>query len=106
MDLPARPMRTLSNQEESRTRDGQIRQEGSQYGPTQVSGGIALQGNFVGVTISERPLPHTMLSVILTTSRLHSTARLRWQVLPLLARAGESVRSETIPTRPDQDTAV
>jgi len=58
MNLPVRPSRTEVNlhPQAHGGRETRIRQEGSQFGPTQVSGGIALQGNFAGgVTISELP---------------------------------------------------
>jgi hypothetical protein len=48
-------MRTQINPEALQFRDAHIRQEGSRFGNTHVSGGIALQGNFAGgVTISKR----------------------------------------------------
>ena len=50
MNLPVRSAHTEGNPEGLRTGDKHIHQR---FGDTQVTGGIALQGNFVGVTISE-----------------------------------------------------
>jgi len=45
------------HREPSRYDDAQIRQEGSLFTATHVSGGSLFQGNFVGFTISKRVLP-------------------------------------------------
>jgi tetratricopeptide (TPR) repeat protein len=57
MDSPARPQQTPTHREGSRFNNAQIRQEGSQFGATQVKDGSVFQGNFVGLTFSERILP-------------------------------------------------
>lgn len=99
-------MRTQINPEGLLSEDTHIRQEGSRFGNTHVSGGIAIQGNFAGgVTVSKRFSTSLIRRIILTTSRHHSATRLRRRVLPFLARAGQGVRSTTAAMRPDQDTA-
>lgn len=47
------PVRTPVNPEDSRPGYTHIHQEGPRFGATQVSGGISLQGNFAGLTISK-----------------------------------------------------
>ena len=68
MDLP---MRTQINPEGLRSEEAHIYQEGSRFGNTHVSGGIALQGNFAG-GVTKRFLTSLIHRIILTTSRLHS----------------------------------
>jgi hypothetical protein len=53
MNLSPRPAEALLSQNDSRPDDLDIHQEGSRFGNTQVTGGLAFQGNFVGLTISE-----------------------------------------------------
>lgn len=53
----------------------QVRQEGSHFGPTEVSGGFVFQGNFAGLTISELDFPVT---IVISCSRCtDSTAAAR-----------------------------
>lgn len=48
------PLRHLTVQRESgRSSEAQIRQEGSRFGATHVTGGSVFQGNFVGLTVSK-----------------------------------------------------
>lgn len=47
--------------------DYQISQEGSRFGETHVTGGSVFQGNFVGLSISQCPLPANHLTSIFTT---------------------------------------
>ena len=105
MRLPMRLARAHVNPEGLRSEDTHIRQGGSRFGNTHVSGGIAFQDNFAGrVTISK--LKRFLASLIhRTTFRLHSATRLFRPVLPLLARASEGVRSTTAAAQPDQDTS-
>ncbi|EXJ95817.1 hypothetical protein A1O1_00941 [Capronia coronata CBS 617.96] len=52
MDSPARLREAQPRREDPLPNDGAIHQGGSRFGTTQVTGGWALQGNFVGLTIN------------------------------------------------------
>jgi hypothetical protein len=83
MDLPARPQQTPTYRESSRFSNAQIHQEGSHFGATQVRDGSIFQGNFVGLTISERIVP---VAVLVLNAHDAQTLQLR----PSLTTQGSS----------------
>jgi hypothetical protein len=91
-----RPARRESGQ----SSDVQIRQEGPRFGATHAMGGASVfQGNFVGLTISERypALPAPRSRPKLTVRRLLSTGpiRLRRSLCARCAAASQGIRAPT-----------
>ena len=68
MELFSQPRHLLAQRESGRSSETQIRQGGSRFGATHVTGGSVFQGNFVGLTVS-KCIP-TLLTPLYPPSKL------------------------------------